>query len=285
MGASELTVDREPSTGQGTDGRRDLGLRPAPELIDTHCHLADRRLSGRLEAVLARSRAAGVTKWIAASASHDEWDRLLELSTIHEGLHAAFGIHPWYCDRHQAMHLHRLPALLDQAVAVGECGLDFGPKRPAPKLQEHWLRLQLQLAKELAKPVILHAYKSLDRLIAMIEEVPEITGVVHGFAGSRQQAERLIARGFFLGLGTRLLRSGRLKRLVDGLPLHALLFESDAPDQSLHANRLNEPAVLPRILAEVARIRAMESELLALQLNSNAARLFSLETQANGAKA
>ncbi|RMG91793.1 MAG: TatD family deoxyribonuclease [Zetaproteobacteria bacterium] len=254
-------------------------------LIDSHCHLADKRLSGQLEEVLERSRGAGVTQWVVASASIDDWDRLLALSNTHAGVHAAFGIHPWYCDRHQTSHLLILRGFLEQAVAVGECGLDFGPNRPTQALQENWLCQQLRLAKEFEKPVILHAYKSLDRLIAIIEQMPGIRGVVHGFVGSRQQAERLIARGFYLGLGTMLLKSNRLRGLANELPLEALLIESDAPDQSLDANRLNEPAVLPHILAQLACIRAIAPEQLALQLNANAARLFSLQTSHNGAKA
>ncbi len=248
-------------------------------LIDSHCHLADARFTDGLADVIERSRKAGVTRWVVSSACSGEWDRLLELADAHAGLHPALGIHPWYCDRHRDLHLRRLRQLLSRAVALGECGLDFGAGRPDPAVQEHWLEQQLLLAEGLGLPVILHTHKSLDRLIQMLKRHPGIRGVVHGFAGSLVQASRLIDLGMYLGFGTLLLKSERIRKVAAGLPLETLLLESDAPDQSLDKGRLNEPAVLPRVLDEMARIRRLPALELAARCNANAARLFAIGSE------
>lgn len=246
-------------------------------LIDSHCHLADERFATGLDAVLSRARVAGVVRWIVPTAGADEWQRLEELAALHEGVLPAYGIHPWYCDRHRDLHLRQLKHRLRHAVALGECGLDFGPGRPAAAVQEHWLEQQLWLAESMDMPVILHAYKSLDRLIQMLKAHDGLCGVVHGFAGSLQQAERLVDMGYYLGLGTLLMRSKRIQRLAARLPEDCLLLESDAPDQSLRKGELNQPAVLPQLLATLAALRKACPDQLARRLNANAAQLFKLE--------
>ncbi len=247
-------------------------------LIDSHCHLADERFDADRAAVMSRAALAGVDCWVVPSAKSEEWPHLVRLAGRYPGLHPAFGIHPWYCERHRDVHLRELRRLLPGAVALGECGLDFGPERPRQAVQEHWFEQQLQLAEQMHKPVILHAYKALDRLIRLLRAYPGIRGVVHGFAGSSVQAERLVEMGFCLGIGTMLVKSGRLRKLVADIPAEFLLLESDAPDQSLQRGMLNEPAVLPRLLEEMAGIRNLAPEAMAARLNANAVRLFNLES-------
>ncbi len=243
-------------------------------LIDSHCHLADERFDADRVEVISRASAAGVDSWVVPSAKSAEWQHLIRLADNYPGLHPAFGIHPWYCDQHRDAHLFKLRQLLPDAVALGECGLDFGPGRPDRVLQEHWLEQQLLLAESMNKPVILHAHKSLDRLIQILKTHPGIRGVVHAFAGSRQQADRLVELGLLLGFGSLLVKSERIRRIAADMPEDYLLLESDAPDQSLVRNELNEPAVLPQLLAEMANIRNLAPETMAERLNANAVKLF-----------
>lgn len=249
-------------------------------LIDSHCHLSDARIVPDIDAVLRRSREAGVNGWIVPSASVGEWERLAGLARRTDGLHAAFGIHPWYCDRHSQNDFAQLRTYLSKAVALGECGLDLGPGRPDEGTQLDWLRRQLELAAELELPVILHAHKALDRLTRELRSFHGLRGVLHGFAGSRQQADQLLDLGYDLGIGMRLLRpeAGRFRELVRELPIGRICIETDAPDQALPgmAGACNEPAALPRVLAELAAIRKIPDEQLAAQCNANARELFHL---------
>ncbi|MGB9578512.1 MAG: TatD family hydrolase, partial [Halothiobacillaceae bacterium] len=126
-------------------------------LYDSHCHIADVRLAGSRAAVLARAHAAGVDVLLGVAAQARDWPVLLRLARRHPAVGVALGLHPWFV--HPPAALARLLIWLDQAgaVAVGECGLDFGLGRPSREEQEQWLLPQLRLARERDLPVILHA--------------------------------------------------------------------------------------------------------------------------------
>lgn len=259
------------------------------ELIDTHCHMADARLGGDLGQVIARSQAAGVSQWVSPCAHRSEWDRLAMIQHHYPGMHTAYGIHPWYCAQHTQQDMEHLQVYLQQAVAIGECGLDFMAGRPDRDLQMHFFLAQLDLAQMLNKPVILHAVKSLDAIIQILKCRSGLRGVVHGFSGSHQQAERLIDMGFYLGVGTRITwpNAHRLRDVVTQVSAEDLLLETDAPDQPIYQTSegvakqsmqsdLNEPSVLPVVLEVAAKCRNMPPQELANQCNANAKVLFQL---------
>lgn len=249
-------------------------------LIDSHCHLADARLSGDIDDVIARSRAAGVTEWVVPTAQSCEWTALNDLVRRFEGMHPAYGIHPWYCENHNDSDLQHLRDRLAGAVALGECGLDFGPGRAPEVMQIQWLHRQLEIAAETHLPVILHSYKSLDRLTQELKAYPNLRGVLHGFTGSRQQADRLIDLGYFLGIGTRIVRpeARRLRDIVRLLPVERICIETDAPDQPVPSMRggRNEPAALNEVLDTLAELRQTSRAELASQCNKNTRELYRL---------
>jgi len=250
------------------------------ELIDSHCHLDDFRFDADLEQVIERALAAGVNCLIAPSARADGWQKLAALAAASRAICPAFGVHPWYCQEHDAEVLARLPAYLDHAVAVGECGLDFGKGRAPESEQLYWFRRQLELAVDKNLPVIVHAYKALDRVISELRNFPGLRGVVHSFSGSQQQADALMERDFYLGIGGAITRTNALKlrNMVKQIPLEYLLLETDAPDQPTLAHRgeRNEPAFLIEIAAEIATMRGMELSELTDICNHNARELFAL---------
>ena len=252
----------------------------AMEIIDSHCHLDDPRFADDFEGVIERAMAVGVNCFIVPSVRADGWERLAGLAAKYPSIRPAFGLHPWHCAGHGEDDLARLPAYLEHAVAIGECGLDFGSGRASEAGQLHWFRRQLALAAEAGLPLIIHAYKSLDTVLRELKALPQLRGVIHGFNGSRQQAEQIMARGFYLGIGSAVTRpqAGRLRQLVAWMPAEQLLLESDAPDQPgyYHRGERNEPAFLIDTVREVASLRAVDiSELLAVA-NTNAKELFHL---------
>jgi len=258
----------------------DIWHRLTMQLIDSHCHLADARLTTHLSDVIGRSRKTGVDEWIVPSTGSREWQRLSGLVQQFGSLHAAFGIHPWYCDAHTEADFAQLRGYLSGAVALGECGLDFGPNRPDEASQLNWLNRQLELAEKMSLPVILHAHKALDRLMHELKFFPGLRGVVHGFAGSRQQADQLVDMGYHLGIGMRIMRpeANRLRELVRELPLERICIETDAPDQAIPGTPggLNEPAALIGVLDALAEIRKLPARQLAERCNANARELFGL---------
>jgi TatD DNase family protein len=119
-----------------------------------------------------------------------------------------------------------------------------------------------------------------EEVIKTLRQFPGLTGVLHSYSGSEQQAEQLIEMGFYLSFGGPITfeRAKRLHRLVSRLPLSAILLETDAPDQpgSLHRGERNEPAYLTEVLEAVSRLRDQSPQHIAEQTRANTCRLFKL---------
>jgi TatD DNase family protein len=243
--------------------------------VDSHCHLDFPAFDGDREAVIARARAAGVTDVVVPGVRPDAWDRVAAVA-CEPGIHAAYGLHPWWAGDYRAQHLAMLEARLaaGQAVAVGECGLDFA-RDIDRELQRHWFVAQLELASAYGLPVIVHAVRSLDHVLHELAAFPGLAGVIHGFSGSRQQAERGMAAGLMLGIGTSVARRGRLGDIVRTMPVENLLLETDAPDRPLSGER-GEPADVVAVAGAVCALTGMAPGELAAATTDNAKRLLGL---------
>lgn len=254
----------------------------AIQLIDSHCHLDDDRFDGTLDDVLARARAAGVVQYVVPATTAARWPKLCELAERYPAISPAYGLHPWFLCEHQSAHLQQLDHWLDQheAVALGECGLDFYQGRADEALQLELFRGQLTIAKNHRLPIILHARKSLDEILRELRRHAGLRGEVHSFSGSLQQAEQLIALGFKLGIAATISyeRARKLREVVRRVDVQALLIESDAPDQAgvLHRGDNNEPAYIVEHLAIMAELKKLDIAAMAAQLNINCRTLFDL---------
>jgi len=246
-------------------------------MIDSHCHLDDPRFSKDLEHILLRAHQSGIQHFIIPGVQHGQWSAQQALATQQANISSAFGIHPWYCDQHDNSHLEQLEKLLPHAIAVGECGLDFMPKRPAHHIQIACFQKQIQLAIQFDLPLMIHSVKSADQVAAQLRPYPQLCGVIHGFSGSIQQATAFIKLGFYIGIGTRLLQNKGQKTnaLPQKLPLESLLLETDAPD-GLGKQQRNEPANLLDVAKRLATIRGIPLESVQQQCTRNTKELFSL---------
>ncbi|WP_114693284.1 TatD family hydrolase [Mizugakiibacter sediminis] len=251
-------------------------------ITDSHAHLDAREFDADRAAVLERARAAGVAHQIVPAVNAAGWAPLRALCANHPDLHPAYGLHPMYLADHAPQHLHELGDWLqrERAVAVGECGLDFYVEGLDAELQRMYFVRQLELAREFALPVIVHARRALDEVIAALRRIGGLRGVVHSFSGSEEQARQLWKLGFGIGIGGPVTypRAQRLRRIVAAMPLQYLLLETDAPDQPGigHRGERNEPAHLVEVLDCIAALRGMEREALAAATSGNAAALFGL---------
>jgi len=183
---------------------------------------------------------------------------------------------------HAPAHLDALRDWLDRerAVAVGECGLDFFVEGLDAQAQRDIFTAQLQLARDFDLPVIVHARRAVDEVIAAIKRFAPLRGVVHSYSGSAEQARQLWNLGFLVGLGGPITyeRAHRLRSLAATMPLEFLLLETDAPDQPLatHRGERNEPAYLVEVADTVARLRDADVESIAQATTANAKRLFGI---------
>ena len=249
-------------------------------LYDSHCHLDAAEFDADRPAVLARARDAGVARQLVPAVDRASWDAIRTLCAAEPGLRPAYGLHPMFLDRHQPYHLDELRDWLEseRPAAVGECGLDFFVDGLDPDKQRLYFRRQLELARDFDLPVVLHARRAVEEVIATLREVGGQRGVVHSWSGSEEQARQLFELGFCLGIGGPVTydRAKRLRRTVASMPLDCLLLETDAPDQpdADWRGQRNEPARLRQVLEVVAQLRGQPAAAIAEATSANALRLF-----------
>ena len=251
-------------------------------LVDTHCHLDDREFAGDREAVLARALDAGVVSIVVPAIDFANWEAVRGLCTPGTSCFAAYGLHPLCLSAHRPEHLVALRHWIERErpVAVGECGLDYFVDGLDRDTQQGLFDAQLRIARDFDLPVIVHARRAVDPVIAAIRRVGGLRGVVHSFSGSEQQAEQLWRSGFLLGLGGPVTypRANRLRRLAASMPLEQLVLETDAPDQpdADHRGERNEPARVASVARTIAALRDIAPEDVAAATTRNAQRLFGL---------
>jgi TatD DNase family protein len=251
-------------------------------LVDSHCHLDATEFDHDRDSVIARARAAGVSRQLVPAVSAASWPKLRDVCVGIDGLFPAYGLHPMYLQEHRDEHLVELDAWIqrEHPRAIGECGLDFFVDGLDPQAQQHFFDGQLRLAREHAVPLIVHARRSVDAVIASIKRIGGLRGVVHSFSGSTEQARQLAQLGFMIGLGGPVTyeRANRLRKLAASVPIESLLLETDAPDQpdaGIRGQR-NEPARLANVLQVIAGLRGETPAAFAAETPANAERLFRL---------
>lgn len=252
-------------------------------LIDSHCHLDDDRFDGKRLALIHAARDIGVEHFIVPATTQQRWPLLRQLQQQHNDIHIAYGYHPMFMQEHQQADMERLECLIVEhgAIAVGECGLDFFYSNLNENQQKKLFEQQLDVAKNLSLPCIIHSRKSLDMVISMLRKKPLLAGVVHSFSGSLQQAKQLNDLGFKLGIAATVCfdRAKKLQAIVKEIALEHILLESDAPDQSgpKYKGLLNQPAYILAQLNKLAQLKKMNSSDIALQTSLNTKELFKLK--------
>jgi len=250
---------------------------------DTHCHFDFPPFTGSEAASIELANQAGVEKIIVPAIEAERFATVLALATQHSALYAAIGLHPIVIHKHNDASLalleHHLQQQPEKLVAIGEIGLDLYMDDPLFDRQETILDAQLKLAKHYDLPVILHSRRTHDKLAMHLKRhaLPR-TGVVHGFAGSLQQAERFIDLGYYIGVGGTITypRAGKTRDVMTRLPLSSLLLETDAPDMPLNGfqGQPNRPERVADVFKTLCELRAEPPSEIANALIYNADKLF-----------
>ncbi len=237
------------------------------ELVDIGVNLAHRRFDVDREQVISRAQAAGVTRLVITGTSVASSHAAVTLAKERPGaLWSTAGIHP-----HEARHA--TPAALDElralaglpaVKAIGECGLDFDRNFSPPAAQEAAFEAQLELAAETGLPVFLHERSAHERFLSILRQArPRLRGaVVHCFTGNAAELDAYLSLDLHIGITGWIndeRRGHGLREVVKHVPPNRLMIETDAPFLTPHdarprpAGGRNEPALLPLVLAAVAR--------------------------------
>ena len=251
-------------------------------MIDTHCHLCDKRFDKDRQQVFDRAHHVGVTHLVEIAYEPDIWDRGFALAAQHPNVFLAVGVHPNSAGK---VGMEHLPALRDHArhprvVAIGEIGLDTFRDYAPMAAQEEWFRVQLTLADEVGLPVVIHQRNELERTMSMLEEAKvEAGGVLHCFDQDVATMERAHKLGFKLGLGGVLTYGhAELDEAVRAAPESMLILETDAPylEPEPRSLRRNEPSLLTRVITRLCELRGWEPRQAVEITRRNSRELFRL---------
>jgi TatD DNase family protein len=252
-------------------------------LVDSHAHLDDPRFADDLDAVVARARADGVSRIVAAGANIPSSREALALSGRYEGVYAAVGVHPHDAKELDEAGLAELRRLAGQpkVVAIGEIGLDFHYDFSPRATQRSAFTAQLDLARDLGLPVIVHDREAHGEVLAALQAWGGTAGVLHCFSGDEAMARQAITLGFLISFAGPLTfaKSTRLHQLAAALPLNSLLVETDCPylTPEPFRGRRNEPARVRLVAEKLAALRGLSAARVAGATTANAARLFKFD--------
>ena len=248
-------------------------------MTDTHAHLD--ACADPAEEVVARAKTAGVERIIAIGSGIDSCRETLAIASRLAGVSAALGVHPHQAGDDDADRLDELRELLadERAVAVGEIGLDFYRDYAPRDRQRDLFARQLELAAELAKPVVIHMRAAEDETVTMLGGF-EGTVVLHCFS-SPDLLPVASERKYYVSFAGNVTypKAEGLREAAAQVPADRLLAETDSPYLSPQPRRglPNEPANVVHTVAALAEARGEDAAALAAQLDENAARAFSLE--------
>jgi TatD DNase family protein len=238
-------------------------------MIDSHCHLADEAFEPDLDAVVARAKAAGVASVMCILAAGDaaEAGRAARLRALWPEARFSAGVHPhqaqdFAADGAAATVVRKALAESGDVRAIGEIGLDYHYHYSPRDVQQRVFREQVRLARELARPVVIHTREATEDTFAILREEGggELRGVFHCFTGDRAMAREALALGFhlsFAGIVT-FPNAAELREVARETPAGRFLVETDSPFLTPvphRKQRRNEPALVARIVEAVAAAR------------------------------
>jgi TatD DNase family protein len=255
--------------------------------IDTHCHLDAPEFTNSIQSILRSAKDKNVQAILLPAVKAGDCDQVRAIASEYAkeipGLVYALGIHPIYINQAHEDDLIILEEKIRQSlsdprfVAIGEIGLDYFVEGLDPHKQEFFFHAQLELAQKYQLPVVLHVRRSQDAVLKALRRRKVPSGIAHAFNGSFQQAEQFIELGFKLGFGGAATypRALQIRRLLTELPLDCIVTETDSPDippawLKDEGLVLNEPAYLPRIAKELAKVRGISDADFALAVWRNA---------------
>ena len=253
-------------------------------IFDTHAHYDDKAFAEDRDALLADLPAQGIAKVVNVGASMGSCERTIELMNRYDYVYGAIGIHPTdtaQLDEASFAWL-REQCQLEKCVAVGEIGLDYYWDEPDREIQKRWFVRQIDLARELHKPMIIHSRDAAEDTLRVMRNVhaQEICGVIHCFSGSAEIAKEYTDMGFYIGVGgvVTFKNGKKLKEVVETMPLDKLVIETDCPYRAPvpHRGKRNDSTMLKLVIEEIAALRGMAAEEVERVTEENACRLYGL---------
>lgn len=254
-------------------------------IFDTHAHYDDEAFDEDRDEVLTSLRKRGVGTVVNVGASMEGSRRSVSLSEEYEFVYSAVGVHPDEVGelREEDMEWMREQLQKPKVVAVGEIGLDYYWDKEGHDLQKKWFLRQLELAKELKKPVIIHSREAAADTMELLKANyhGEMPMVMHCYSYSMEMAREYRKMGLYLGIGGVLTfkNAKKLKETVLESPMEYLLLETDCPYLAPVPNRgkRNDSGMLKCVVQELAALKGITPEEVIRITEENARRFYGIQ--------
>lgn len=256
-------------------------------LFDTHAHMDDRAYDADRESLLAALPEQGIGLLMNPGCSLESSRNADALSRRYGYIYAAVGSHPDAADEvnREVLETYRMLRKQNHKIkAIGEIGLDYHYEDIPREIQLRAFRMQMQLAKELDLPVIVHEREAHEDGMKVVAEFPEVTGVFHCYSGSVEMAKELVKRGWYIGF-TGVLTFKNARKAVEvasSIPLERIVLETDCPYMSPEPFRgkRNDPGKLYRMAEKLAQLRGLTVEQIHAITMENGKRLYRIDAEA-----
>lgn len=253
-------------------------------LFDTHAHLNAIQYEEDLEEVIQRAKSEDVTDIVVVGFDRDTIRRAMELTEQYDMIYAAVGWHPVDAIDMTDDDLEWIKELAShpKVVAIGEMGLDYYWDKSPKDIQKEVFRKQIQLAKEVQLPIIIHNRDATEDVVKILQEenASEVGGIMHCFTGSLEVAKQCIDMNFYLSFGgpVTFKNAKKPKGVAKEIPIDRLLIETDCPYLTPHPFRgkRNEPSYVKYVAEQIAELREISVEEVAKKTSDNAKKLFGI---------
>ena len=250
--------------------------------FDTHAHYDDEAFDLDRDAVLSSLPENGVGLALNPASNMASSRLCVELSEKYPFLYAAVGVHPHDTKEMTDASLDELRSLAsnEKVVAIGEIGLDYHYDFSPREVQRARFREQLELARELRLPAIIHEREACEDCLNIVSDFPDVRGVFHCFSGSRETAEIILKQGWYLSFtGVITFKNARRSHeVIENMPLDRLMIETDSPYLAPvpHRGERNTSLNLPHIAEKIAELRGLSLDEVAALTTENGKRFFGI---------
>lgn len=254
-------------------------------IFETHAHYDDEAFDEDRDILLTSMHENGIEYIVNVGASLESTAASMELARKYPFIYAAVGVHPSETGELDETGFTWLKeqSFLEKVVAIGEIGLDYYWDEPAHEVQKIWFARQLDLAREVRKPVIIHSRDAAKDTFDIMKSknAGEIGGVVHCYSYSAEMALAYVKMGFYIGIGgvVTFKNGKKMKEVVEALPMERILLETDSPYLSPEPNRgkRNSSLNLPYVAQKIAEIKGISYDEVVKITSQNAKRMYRLQ--------
>ncbi len=256
-------------------------------LIDTHTHLYSEAFNDDIDAVIARAKEKGITRFYlpAIDSSHTQAMYRLKDKYPNE-MYLMTGLHPTSVKENFKTELKHVVSQLKEKTfcAIGEIGIDLYWDKTTLEIQKEAFSFQIQLAKQHKLPIVIHCREAFDEIFEVLEQHKgaDLFGIFHCFTGTIEHAEKAISYNMKLGIGGVVtFKNGKIDTFLSAIPLEHIVLETDSPYLAPvpYRGKRNESSYLSLICEKVTQVYNTTYDEIASRTSKNALKIFGHYTE------